>query len=60
MIKMEFVLLEAYSFVDIDIIMPVCTVFFDTIHLLSCDVLSNIIYKLNRNYLRVKSLLQYG
>ena len=40
MIKMEFVLLEAYSFVDIDIIMPVCTVFFDTIHLLSCDVLS--------------------
>ena len=46
MIKMEFVLLEAYSFVDIDIIMPLCT-FFYTIHLLSCDVLSNIIHKLN-------------
>ena len=49
---MEFLLLEAcqsaYSFVDIDIIMPVCTVVFDTFHPLSCDVLSSIIHTLNR------------
>ena len=39
-IKMEFPLLEAclpmYSFVDIDIIMPVCTAVFDTFQPLSC------------------------
>ena len=37
MIKMEFPLLEAclsaYSFVDIDIIIPVCTVVYDTFSL---------------------------
>ena len=47
-IKMEFPLLEAclpaHSFVDIDIIMPVCTAVFDTFQPLSCDVLSSIIY----------------
>ena len=52
MIKMKFPLLEAclpaYSFVDIDIIMPVCTTVFDTFQPLSCDVLANIIHKLNR------------
>ena len=41
-IKMEFPLLEAclpaYSFVDIDTIMPVCTAVFDTFQPLSCDV----------------------
>ena len=51
-IKMEFPLLEAclpaYSFVDIDTIMPVCTAVFDTFQLLSCDVLASIIHKLNR------------
>ena len=51
-IKMEFPLLEAclpaYSFVDIDTIMPVCTAVFDTFQPLSCDVLASIIYKLNR------------
>ena len=52
MIKMEFPLLEAclpaYSFVDIDIIMTVCTAVFDTFQPLFCDVLSSIINKLNR------------
>ena len=52
MIKMEFPLLEAclpaYSFVDIDTIMPVCTAVFDTLQPISCDVLSSIINKLNR------------
>ena len=42
MIKMEFPHLEAclpaYSFVDIDIIMPVCTAVFDTFQPHSCDV----------------------
>ena len=42
-IKMEFPLLEAclpaYSFVDIDTIMPVCTAVFDTFQPLSCDFL---------------------
>ena len=51
-IKMEFPLLEAclsaYSFVDIDTIMPVCTAVFDTFQPLSCDVLASIIHKLNR------------
>ena len=51
-IKMEFPFLEvclpAYSFVDIDIIMPVCTAVFDTFQPLSCDVLTSIIHKLNR------------
>ena len=51
-IKMEFPLLEvclpAYSFVDIDTIMPVCTALFDTFQPLSCDVLASIIHKLNR------------
>ena len=49
---MEFPLLEAclpaYSFVDIDTIMPVCTAVFDTFQPLSCDVLASIIHKLNR------------
>ena len=49
---MEFPLLEAcppaYSFVDIDTIMPVCTAVFDTFQPLSCDVLPSIIHKLNR------------
>ena len=51
-IKMEFSLLEAclpvYSFVDRDIIMPACTVVFDTFHPLSCDVSSSLISKLNK------------
>ena len=51
-IKMEFPLLEAclpaYSFVDIDIIMPACTTVCDTCHPLSCDVLSSLIRKLNK------------
>ena len=51
-IKMEFPLLEEclpmYSFVDIDIIMPVCTAVFDTFQPLSCDVLSSLISKLNK------------
>ena len=42
-IKLEFPLLEAclpaYSFVDIDTIMPVCTAVFDTFQPLSCDLL---------------------
>ena len=49
---MEFPLLEAclpaYSFVDIDIIMPVCTAVFDTFQPLSSDVSASIIHKLNR------------
>ena len=49
---MEFPLLEAclpvYLFVDIDIIMPACTAVFDTVHPLSCDVLSSLISKLNK------------
>ena len=49
---MEFPLLEAclpaYSFVDIDTIMPVCAAAFDTFQPLSCDVLASIIHKLNR------------
>ena len=53
MIKMKFSLLEAclpaYSFVDIDIIMPICTAVCDTFHPLSCDVFSSIIHKYNRN-----------
>ena len=51
-IKLEFLLLEAclpvYSFVDIDITMPVCTAVFDTFQQLSCDVLEGIIHKFNR------------
>ena len=47
-IKMEFPLLEAYSFVDIDKIMPVCTTVFVTFQPLSCDVLASFIHKLNR------------
>ena len=51
-IKMEFPLLEAclpaYSFVDFDTIMHVCTAVFDTLQPLSCDVLASIIHKLNR------------
>ena len=51
-IKTEFPLLEAclpvYSFVDIDIIMPVCTAVFDTCRPLSCDVLSSLIRRLNK------------
>ena len=51
-IKMEFPLLEAclpaYSFVDIDTIIPVCTAVFDTFQPLSCGVLASIIHKLNR------------
>ena len=35
-------------FVDIHIIMPVCTAIFDTFQQLSCDVLASIIKKLNR------------
>ena len=50
--KTEFPLLEAclpaYSFVDIDTIMPVCTAVFDTFQPLSCDALASIIHKLNR------------
>ena len=49
---MEFALLEArlpaYSFVDIDIIIPVCTAVVGTFQPLSCDVLASIINKLNR------------
>ena len=41
--------LPAYSFVDIDIIMPVCTAVVDTFQSISCDALSSIIYKLNRS-----------
>ena len=48
---MEFPLLEeflpVYSFVDIDIIMPVCTFVIDTFQTISCDVLASIINKLN-------------
>ena len=51
-IKMEFPLLEeclpVYLFVDIDIIMFVCTAVIDTFHPLSCDVLSSLISKLNK------------
>ena len=49
---MELPLLEAclpvYSFVNIDMVMPACTVVFDTFHPLSCDVLSSLIRKLNK------------
>ena len=49
---MEFPLREAclpaYSFVDIDTIIPVCTAVFDTFQPLSCDVLASIIHKLDR------------
>ena len=49
---MEFLLLKVcllvYSFVDIDIIMFVCTAVFDIFHPLSCDVLSGLISKLNK------------
>ena len=52
MIKMEFPFLEAclseYSFVEIVIIMCVCTSVLDTFQPISCDVLSSIINKLNR------------
>ena len=52
MIKMEFSFLEAclpaYSFVDIDTIMYVCTAVFDTFQPFYCDVLASIIHKLNR------------
>ena len=52
MIKTEFPLLEAcllaYSFVNIDIILSVCTDVFDTYQPLSCDVLWSNIHKLNR------------
>ena len=48
---MEFILLEAclpaYSFVDIDTIMPVGSAVFDTFLRLSSDVLASIINKLN-------------
>ena len=51
-IKMEFPLLEAclpaYSFIDIDTTMPVCSAVFDIFQPLSCDVLASIIHKLNR------------
>ena len=40
--------LPAYSFVDIDIIMPACTAVFDTFHPLFCDILSSLISKLNK------------
>ena len=40
--------LPAYSFVDIDTIMHVCTAVFDTFQSLTCDVLASIIHKLNR------------
>ena len=65
-IKMEFPLLEAYlpaySFVDIDTIMPVCTAVFDTFRPLSYDVLASIIHKLNRttcglDYFPIKLLM---
>ena len=43
---MKFPLLEAclpaYSFVDIDTIMPVCTAVFNTFQPLSCDVLRHV------------------
>ena len=49
---MEFPLLEAcltaYSFVDIDTIMPVCNAVFDTFQPLSCDGLASTTHKLNR------------
>ena len=41
-------LIPAYSFVDIDKIMPVCSAAFDTFQPLSCDILSSIINKLNK------------
>ena len=50
---MEFPLLEAclpvYSFVAIDIIMPVCTAIFGTFEPLFCDVLSSINNKMNNS-----------
>ena len=49
---MEFPSLEGclpvYSFVDIDIIMHVCTAVFETFQPLSCDVLASITHTLNR------------
>ena len=36
------------SFVDVDILMAACSAVFLTFHTLSCDVLSNIIRKLNK------------
>ena len=49
---MEFLLLKAclpaYSFVDIDTIILVCTSVFGTFQPLSCDVMASIIHKLNR------------
>ena len=51
MIKMEFPLLGAYSFDDIDIIMLVCSAVFDTFQPISCDVLSSVI--INRTELLV-------
>ena len=51
-IKIEFLLLEAclpeYSFIDIYIIMPVCTTVVDTFRTPYCDVLSSLIQKLNK------------
>ena len=43
-----FVKLPAYSFDDIDIVMPVCTAVFYSFHPLSCDVLSSIGRILNK------------
>ena len=55
-IRMDFPLLEAcllmYSFVDFDQIIPVCTTVFNTFHPLSCDILSNLIHKLNKMCVR--------
>ena len=46
--KFMMMCLPAYSFVNINIIMPVCTSLFDTFQPLSCVVLSSIIHKINR------------
>ena len=60
---MKFPLLEAclpaYSFVDIDTKMPVCTAFFDTFQPLFCDVLVSIIHKLNRTTFPTKLLTSH-
>ena len=45
--KFMMMCLPAYSFVNINIIMPVCTSIFDTFQPLSCVVLSSIIHKIN-------------
>ena len=62
-IKMEFPLMEAclpaYSFVDIDTIMHVCTSVFDQFQPLSCFVLANIIHKLNRTTCELDPFLIY-